>query len=1147
MSEKTKLNKTLKGVLARRFLTLSKTRFLFTRLLLEASSVVLSLAILWLGALGVLMNSSSVDLQFVKPHYENWFSQAFDGKTADIEAYSARWIDHRRLIEIRAKNIRIRAEDGTVQTIEDVRGQFRIKNNVLATPDIVRLSIVGGAITILREQDGRLQVAMGRPDTIEKIGPLWRSDKKTSGTNLLAQIEKIDVSKADLYIVDHIDGLDVRVTDLDGVLQIRGQEITLNANGSVVMDGASAAPFDLDIQTTIDRQAFDIGFAINNIVPAKIAPKRGSVAVVGLLEAPVDLTATIKATALDGLQDLQFNLVAGAGRLKTGSSFKPFSYALILADFNKNTKAVRIEALEIESEALNIIADGVLDLPGVNPGAFTKSPVGFDLDADFDINIGAARLNPGRKFDGPITIKSGRVSGQMTPKTGGVFFDKMLLDFGSFQTNLSGGMSRDTQGKIIGITADGVINGTMSKAQLLGFWPHSFALGARDWIVNSMQAGEISNLKVHAAIDANDIKNGFIANDNLNVRYDVTGGEVRYMRQMPWLRKASGYSILRGNSSDFYLTTGIVDGLKIESGHVNIPKLMPYGGDFTIDIKGSGDVSEMLRVTNFPPFEFSKNYGIDPQKLGGSGEVDIHITRPLLVYFDQNRIVYELNGQFSGVSIPVGIGGFNLNDGTLSLTADKRGIALSGPIKLGEWQTALDWDKPLVFANTPAKYTLSGVIDRDDLDAFGIGLRRHFGGKIGVLIKGEGDGLTVQQADIFANFKDADLNIGSLWAKEKGVDATLSARLGLRENGGGRLDGLSLVSGGLHIEGSASLAPNFKLESMDLSTAKIDGFIDAKILAQPTHDGVLSLALSGKYLNIEPWVKRAFQTQYNAQTSVLDAPFRLSAKLDTISLQENYQLTNAEALFDYSGDSVGHALLQGTTKAGGFLAEIKSGDETPRRIVRVEIPDAGQAALTLLGLDAITGGQLHINGVLPPSGETGGLSGKVELSNFNLVRAPVFTQILSLASLQGLADTLGGAGLKFNRLEMQFALKDGVLKIRDGRANGPALGLTGEGDISVAEDSLDFSGVLVPSYTVNSILGDVPILGNIMVGKKGEGMFALNYAVKGPFKQTQISVNPLSALTPGFLRRIFDVKRDKIEDPDVADLIKGQEQKSNNE
>ena len=102
------------------------------------------------------------------------------------------------------------------------------------------------------------------------------------------------------------------------------------------------------------------------------------------------------------------------------------------------------------------------------------------------------------------------------------------------------------------------------------------------------------------------------------------------------------------------------------------------------------------------------------------------------------------------------------------------------------------------------------------------------------------------------------------------------------------------------------------------------------------------------------------------------------------------------------------------------------------------------------------------------------------------------------------------------------------MKLREARASGPALGLTAGGNLNFSSKSVDLNGVLVPSYSVNSVLGDVPLLGDIIVGKKGEGMFALNYDVKGEFSKTQVSVNPLSALTPGFLRRIFDTEREDI-------------------
>ncbi len=85
--------------------------------------------------------------------------------------------------------------------------------------------------------------------------------------------------------------------------------------------------------------------------------------------------------------------------------------------------------------------------------------------------------------------------------------------------------------------------------------------------------------------------------------------------------------------------------------------------------------------------------------------------------------------------------------------------------------------------------------------------------------------------------------------------------------------------------------------------------------------------------------------------------------------------------------------------------------------------------------------------------------------------------------------------------------------------------MTGDGYVDLKNRVVDLDGVLVPAYTANSALGSIPVIGDIFVGKKGEGIFALSYAVKGPFKQTQIGVNPFSALTPGFLRQIFEPNR----------------------
>ena len=1130
-------NKFAKVKVLTKTLTISDIGSLSLRVMLELGSVILTLAIVWFAALAMLMNRPSVNLAFVKPHYEHWFSQAFDGKTTEIDSYSARWVQERRVVEVHAKGIHIYSDDGASQTIEKVSGEFRIKDNLWATPEIVSLSITGGALTVVRGADKRMQVSVGTPEASGNVGALWQSEVGTASGNLLKQIEKITVNSADIYFEDRFNDLELAFADINATFSFIDDNIMLDVVGILKMDVDAdvdaGAVFNLELQTTPDIQAFSASLDVNNLVPARIAPVRGPIAILSNLEAPIDLNATIKTGKNVGVEDLQFSLVAGAGLLKTGTTYKPFTHARIEAHYDASAQDIQIRAVEVESEALDITADGRLQNPTEGITGFFTQSIGFAVD------IASARINPGQKFDGPIVLKASTVRGAFDLQQNNIEFETLRLDFGTFQTDLSAGLKRDDAGNITDVTADGVINGILSKTQLLGFWPNNFALGARNWIENSLQSGNISNLKIQAALDSTDIEKQQIANEHLNIKFDVRNGEIRYMRKMPWFRNAVGHGILQGNRADFFVTSGNVDGLTIKNGKITIPKLSPHGGDFTIDLQGTGTVSEMLRVSNFPPFEFSKNYGIDPNAFEGAGEIDLHVTRPLLEYFDQNRILYQLSGNFTDVSIPVGVGKFKLNDGQISLHADKRGIEISGPIKLGSWQTSLDWIKPLEYPNTPAKYTLIGAITRDDLDAFGIGLRRHFGGEVGLHISGEGDGLAIQQADIFANFKRAEINIGSLWYKPKGRDGTLSGRFVLEPKGGGRIENLSIISDGLDIKGSVALAPDLRLIALDLPSTKIKGLIDAKISAKSTDNGILSVELDGAYLNIEPWVNQAFKTQ----SSTLAAPIELVARLNKLSLDENYELNNARAQFSHTGETIVQALLSGDTEKGPFLAKIASDGDTFDRDVRVEIPDASMAALAFLGMENIKGGILQIDGSLPPAGEQGGVTGMVTLQDFTLVHAPAFTQILSLASLQGLSDTLGGSGLKFDEMELQFAMKDGVLKIREGRASGSALGLTGEGNIDISKNTVDFDGVLVPSYTVNSILGDIPLIGNIMVGKKGEGMFALNYSVKGPFAKTQVSINPLSALTPGFLRRIFDVKRDKIEDPDIVDLIKEQEKK----
>ena len=126
-----------------------------------------------------------------------------------------------------------------------------------------------------------------------------------------------------------------------------------------------------------------------------------------------------------------------------------------------------------------------------------------------------------------------------------------------------------------------------------------------------------------------------------------------------------------------------------------------------------------------------------------------------------------------------------------------------------------------------------------------------------------------------------------------------------------------------------------------------------------------------------------------------------------------------------------------------------------------------------------------------------------------------------MASLTGLGDVLRGEGIRLDRLVGVVSVTDGLLETDLIRAYGSALGLTARGRIDFDASLTDLEGTVVPAYSVNRILGKIPLLGPLLTGGKGEGLLAVTYHMTGDLNDPDVSVNPLSVLAPGFLRGLF--------------------------
>ena len=146
----------------------------------------------------------------------------------------------------------------------------------------------------------------------------------------------------------------------------------------------------------------------------------------------------------------------------------------------------------------------------------------------------------------------------------------------------------------------------------------------------------------------------------------------------------------------------------------------------------------------------------------------------------------------------------------------------------------------------------------------------------------------------------------------------------------------------------------------------------------------------------------------------------------------------------------------------------------------------------------------------------------LKIYDFKLKELPVLTKVLTLASLQGIADLLSGEGIRFNEFEMNFTNNKSLMTIDEIYAIGPAISILMDGYIE-KDKLISLRGSLVPATTINKTIGSLPLIGNILVGKKiGEGVFGVSFKVKGPANDLETTVNPIKTLTPRFITRTLE-------------------------
>ena len=281
--------------------------------------------------------------------------------------------------------------------------------------------------------------------------------------------------------------------------------------------------------------------------------------------------------------------------------------------------------------------------------------------------------------------------------------------------------------------------------------------------------------------------------------------------------------------------------------------------------------------------------------------------------------------------------------------------------------------------------------------------------------------------------------------------------------------------------------------------------------------------ISGTVFDAEPLLKSLFN---NNDTKTFSKKFtsEIIANLNSVITGTNDEVKNFGMVAFINKGSYDKLSLKGKFSKDEIIEMSIYQIDSNKKSIQVISDRARPFIKSFNFIKGFEGGKLEYESTITKNKSKSNL----KITDFKVSKVPMLAKLLTVASLQGIADTLSGEGIRFESFEMKSNSAGNLMNIEDALAMGPAVSILLEGYIE-KNKIVSLRGTLVPATKLNAIIASIPIVGNILVGKKsGEGVVGVSFKMKGPPKDIKTTVNPIKTLTPRFIvRALENIKKKK--------------------
>lgn len=657
-------------------------------------------------------------------------------------------------------------------------------------------------------------------------------------------------------------------------------------------------------------------------------------------------------------------------------------------------------------------------------------------------------------------------------------------------------------------------------ADLPALWPAAWGGNVRPWLVENVTGGiardGVFSLKITASED--DLAAATLADASGTLQGDdVT---IHWLRPVPPIEHAQALlKVVGPDVIEVAVPAASQGGIALKDGLVRFTGLAGKDQFMSITTGVQGPVPDVLQLLRHPRLRLLDRHPLPIKSSAGALAGKLSVDLPLIKQLDFDEVKIAAQGRLSALRLGGLVAGRDLDRGDIQFDVTQDGLKVSGAASVASIAGTIGVEMDFR-AGPPTQVvqraTMTGKATVAQMTKVGVdpgGLITAGRAAVSATYVAQRDGSA--QVAAKADLTEAGLTLLG-WRKPPGPAAEASATALLKNDKLAGISGIQAHGPGMEVIGRADMVGGrpllLRLEKVVLGPTQASGEIH---FAERPGDPI-RVRVGGRQLDLS--------TELSAKPSRSagqdNPPWIVDARFERVVLAKGLALTGVVAHAEHDGRKL--RVLQANSSGPEKLQAVIASHGVGRRLA-VRATDGGALLRGLDVLDTIHGGTLAVDAQYDDRYPDPPLAGTVDLSNFGVNDAVVLGKLLQALTIYGIPEALTGEGVHFTRLIMPFQYTKDVLRIGESQAFSASLGLTAHGWIDSGRKLMDVRGTVVPAYVLNSALGRIPLIGRLFSAEKGGGLVAVNYSVSGNLSDPGVTVNPLSALTPGILRGLFKI------------------------